>query len=428
MSVNPDDQANASTFTQLLRYAIVETWKEIQALQRDPPTSAFFRPPSPLGIDMVFTLAAYLTHLIDIGQWRESGTDLSANRRSSSYMGQAFMDEGSVLGHVPLMQTIQALDYFWYQHGNAWEVPVEGVFDEASRDVIAVFQPWSVTYFSERLARIEAKERLKRDAARAGLPPTRRLPHDPDPGSIKITRNAALAQLTAWQPRLPGSDGLGNPTTESARMLAEQHLIAGFTGHWFMAAPADTFAALHRAADYAVLGLPSDPALHAWTYEQWQHVAIAAKHQALGDTLWELRRETWDHNRIRPVNWLICRIRILDLFHHGGRDDEIRELMETCRLGLFAEQLPSELQPDFPLMRNWYHLLHAIVHRDQPRFDEHLIERQSLLADHWKRGGGIAAVSLFDLGGLALLRTARLRGLKPVTFGGAYLTRELQSI
>lgn len=233
--------------------------------------------------------------------------------------------------------------------------------------------------------------------------------------------------MTAWKPRLPGTDGLGNPTTETARMLADQHLIVAFTGHWFMAIAADTMKAMQRACDYAAYGLPSDPVLHAWTYEQWQHVAIAAHHKTLGDTLWELRRETWDHNRIRPVNWLICRIRILDLLHHGGTESDLRDLLEKCRLGLFAEQLPSELQPDFPLMRNWYHLLHAIIHRDQPKFDDRLVERQGLLADHWKRGGGIAPVSLIDLGGWALLRTAKLRGLKPAAFESEYLPRDLQA-
>ncbi len=336
------------------------------------------------------------------------------------------MDEGIEFAQVPLMQTLKALDFYWLDRGNDWEVPPEGVFDDASRAVIAVFQPWYVKYSADRLARIEAIQRLKRNADRARLPLSRRLPHDPDPSSINITRNAALAQLTTWQPRLPGTDGLGNPTNDSARMLAEQHLIAAFTGHWFMATAGDTMTAMQRACDYAAHGLPSDPALHAWTYEQWQHVAIAARHKVLGDTLWELNRETWDHNRIRPVNWLICRIRILDLLHHGGTESELRDLLEKCRLGIFAEQLPSELQPDFPLMRNWYHLLHAIIHPDQPKFDERLVERQALLVEHWTRGGGIAAVSLMDLGGLALLRTAHLRGLKPALFDSAYLPRDMQ--
>ena len=206
---------------------------------------------------------------------------------------------------------------------------------------------------------------------------------------------------------------------------AEQHLIAALTGHWFLAPVADILAAMRRGCDYAVRGLPSDPVLHAWTYEQWQHLAIVAQHQPMMDLLWSLRREDWDTNRIRPVNWLICRIRLLDLLHRGGGEDEVRDLLEKLRLGLFVEQLPSELEVDLPLMRNWYHVVRGIVLRDQSIIDQRLAERQGLLAEHWTRGGGIAPVSLLDVGGWALLRTARLRGLKPAVAENAYLPREV---
>ena len=425
MSVNPYDQANASTFTQLLRSTIIETWKEIQALQRDPMASAFYRPPSPLGLDMVTTLATYLNHVIDIGEWRIAGTELSSTSRSSHFLGQAFSDEGNVFGHVPLMQTLEALDYFWLRNGNAWDHPTEGVFDDASRAVLAVFRPWSVKYFADRRARIEAHQKKQREAVRARLPPSRMLPHDPDPESVNTYHQYSRDELTKWQPRLPGTDGLGNPTAETARHLAEQHLISALTGHWFLKPIADTLAGLRRGCDYAVRGLPHDPALHAWSYEQWQHIAIAVQHQPLLDILWGLRREEWDHNRIRPVNWLVGRIRLLDLLHHDGTPDDLRDLLEKLRLGLFVEQLPSELEVDLPLMRNWYHIVRGIVLRDQSIIDQRLAERQGLLAEHWTRGGGIAPVSLLDVGGWALLRTARLRGLKPAVAESAYLPREV---
>ena len=112
---------------------------------------------------------------------------------------------------------------------------------------------------------------------------------------------------------------------------------------------------------------------------------------------------------------------MLDLLQRSGTDTEVRELLEKCRLGLFVEKLPAELEPDLPLMRCWYHLLRAIILRDQAAFNQRLAERHELLAAYWKRGGGIAPLSLVDLGGLALLRTATARGLQPTPVDLPYL-------
>ncbi len=422
----PFAKADATTFTACLRYAIVETWREMQLLSTDQERSSFHLTDNPIGIEELFTLDCYLKHLLDISQWRAEEKVLSYNERSSNYLGQFFMDAGSEFRGIPLMRMLKLLDHYWLNNGNAWDVPPDGVLDDACRAVAAEFPAWSHRFRAERLVRIHAVQKRRRDEARARLPPSRMLPHDPDPESVNTYQQYSRDELAKWQPRLPGTDGLGNPTTDSARQLAEQHLIAALTGHWFLAPIADTLAGLRRGCDYAVRGLSSDPALHAWTYEQWQHVAIVAQHQPLTEMLWNLRRETWDHARIRPVNWLVGRIRLLDLLHHDGTPDDLHDLLEKLRLGLFVEQLPSELEPDLPLMRNWYHVLRGIVLRDPTIIAERLAERQHLLTDHWTRGGGIAPVSLIDLGGWALLRTARLRGLTPAAIESEYLPREVQ--
>ena len=263
-------------------------------------------------------------------------------------------------------------------------------------------------------------------AASSGPVSYRQLPHAPHAPSLHIIGNAAVGFIHDFAARLPGNDGLGDPSPAEARSLAEQCLIAAMFGHWLLAGPAVTLDALGRACSYARIGIPGDPALHAWTYEQWQHVSIGARHAALGDTLWGLARSTWDTNRIRPVNWLVCRIRILDLMHHEGLESEIRGLLEMSRIGLFDDPLPPELAADTPLMQCWHHLLHAIVHHDVSAFDRGMAERQGLLAEHWSRGGGLAAVSLLDLGGLALLRTARRRGLQPSVVDHPYLPEDIQ--
>ena len=76
---------------------------------------------------------------------------------------------------------------------------------------------------------------------------------------------------------------------------------------------------------------------------------------------------------------------------------------------LFVDRLPSELEPDLPLMRNVHHLLAALVVRDAVAFGERLTERLALRTAHFERGGGIAPSSLIDLQALAYLRLARQR-------------------
>lgn len=338
--------------------------------------------------------------------------------RSAMSRGRTFVDDWPLPDDASITRQLHQVDWCFRNLNGPPPMPADGqILDRAALAAVALYQAWRPSFDQAH----QAQQSAFQVAREATAPPHRQLPHRPDPQSLIMARDHASGAI-----KLAANSNYSPRSAAEVAALASSHLIHGLVGHWLYLDRGAVRADLDRAADLMASVLPDIP-LHAWQYEQWQHVAIAIGHTKLANALWALRRQEWDHDRIRPVNWLICRIRILDLFHHGGREDELRELMEKCRLGLFAEQLPSELQPDFPLMRNWYHLLHAIVHRDQPKFDERLLERQGLLAEHWKRGGGIAAISLLDLGGLALLRTARLRGLKTAAFDSAYLPRELQA-
>ena len=425
MNPPPFPEVTRTTFAPCLRYAIQETWKELRLLESNPTASAFRSDIDYFGPwAMRIALRAYLNHMVEIGRWRTSDNAPSASRIIGSYHGQALSDEGNEFQHVPVMRTLRSLDSYTLHHVLDWDVPADGVFDAETEAAILAFQPWDQEQDRQVDAFRAASEATKQQH-QAAAQPIRHLPHAPHVPSLDIIARAAADSLRAFAERLPGSDGLGDPTPAQARSLAEQHLITALVGHWRLAAPADTRAALGTACAYARIGLPSDPVLHAWTYEQWQQVAIAAGHTGLADTLWGLALSTWDTNRIRPVNWLICRIRILDLLHHGGSAADLRGLLEMSWLGLFADPLPSELAADTPLMQSWHGLLAAIIERDVLAFDRGLAERQRLLAEHWTRGGGLAAVSLADLGGLALMRTARLRGMQPTVADFPYLPADL---
>jgi hypothetical protein len=346
-----------------------------------------------------------------------SGSWPSEPIRMTMSRGHTFVDDWPLDPDEPLTVLIEGVDTaFLHLHARP-PLPADGqVLDEPARSAVARYIAWRQGYDAEQV-----QERAARVAKReASAPPHRNLPHRPDPRSLLAARTYAHDHISI------GTDpaGIERPTPSQQHDLAGSYLTRGMVDHWLQRDPAGIRSDLSHAAGRMALALPTVQ-IHAWEYEQWQHLAVAVGHRGLLDALWALRREEWDTNRIRPVNWLICRIRILDLLHQGGSEAELRGLLEMSWIGLFADPLPPELAVDTPLMRNWHELLHAILDRDTAAFDRHLATRQDLLAAHWTRGGGIAPLSLADLGGLALVRTARARGLTPATPGLPYLAFDL---
>ena len=79
------------------------------------------------------------------------------------------------------------------------------------------------------------------------------------------------------------------------------------------------------------------------------------------------------------------------------------------------------------MMRNMYHLLRALVERDETAFNTRLSERMPLREAHFTRGGTIAPIALIDVHALALCRLARQRGMKPAA-DHVYLPMQLLDI
>lgn len=335
------------------------------------------------------------------------------NRRMSMSRGRTFVDDWPLDYSHPLTDLLASVDTSFLKISSLPSFPDGRALDDAAHAAIASYLAWRSGWDEEERLR-RSQWSTKREAA---APPHREMPHRPDPPSVMIAGEYSARVLDAWR-----SDAVA--TAQDNRQLADAHLIRGLVDHWLLRDPAQVRSDLSSAAERMALALPTVQ-IHAWEYEQWQHLAIVVAHRGLLDALWALRREEWDTNRIRPVNWLICRIRILDLLHQGGSEAELRGLLEMSWIGLFADPLPPELAVDTPLMRNWHELLRAILDRDTVAFDRHLVLRQVQLAAHWTRGGGIAPLSLADLGGLALVRTARARGLTPATPGLPYLAFDL---
>lgn len=414
-------------FCLALRQAVCDGWAEIQALERDPRHPLHPPVDSPVGYPMAGVLADYLSLMRTIVQRREAGGADPERERMGLACGQRFIDQFCMYqGRPTAMWTLKAIDDEWQRIGNAWAIPADGILDLAARSALEAFAVWAAERERRFRAR-QAEQRLEQAAQAAdGQAERRQLPHQPDARSLLIMDAAAANALAEVASQVDLSDP-ARATPDQARIVMDQVVIRALVEHWAWTGtpPARTLGQLSLACDFAVRGLPGDPALHAWTYEQWQHIALAARHPALSETLWAMRRDTWDTKRIRPVNWLVCRIRILDLLQRGGLDSDLRGLLEMSRIGLFDDPLPSELEPDLPLMRNWHHLLHSLVFRDGAAFIQRLAERQELLAAHWRRGGGVSAAALLDMGGLALARVAASCGLTPAHGDHPYLPRAM---
>lgn len=338
------------------------------------------------------------------------------NVRQGMTRCQVFGDIWALPDDNRLTRLVEGVTFGFLRMTTRPPLPDGRVLDEAAEAAIAAYRAWRPGYEEAKRQEALAWEAKVNPAARP-------MPHNPDPDALDDVRLYANSVIYACEDPV-NTAWIAHPTSSQQQDFANAFLARGLIHHWLRRDPTQVRSDLSSAAERMALALPTVQ-IHAWEYEQWQHLAIVVAHRGLLDALWALRREEWDTNRIRPVNWLICRIRILDLLHQGGSEAELRGLLEMSWIGLFADPLPPELAVDTPLMRNWHELLRAILDRDTVAFDRHLVLRQVQLAAHWTRGGGIAPLSLADLGGLALVRTARARGLTPATPGLPYLAFDL---
>lgn len=352
---------------------------------------------------------------LDIATLLDSpSTEWPTERERSNMMScdHTFVDDWPLHPDAPITNTLFHVAWCFRHLAQPPPRPSDAqpVLNAEARAAAIRYREWRPSFDRAQ----EVEQNAIRAAREASAPAHRVLPHQPDPPSLLLARTHANDEIERAT-----TNKTSRRTPEETAALAGSHLSRGLVDHWLRKPFTQVRADLERAADLMATALPNVP-LHAWLYEQWQHLAIAINHPKLMSALWSLRQSDWNNDRIRPVDWLVCRIRMLDLLQRSDTDQELHELLEKLRLGLFVEKLPSELDTDLPLMRCWYHLLRAIILRDKTIFDQRLQERHELLATYWKRGG-IAPVSLVDLGGLALLRTARKRDLQVGQIDRPYL-------
>jgi hypothetical protein len=368
-------------------------------------------------------------------QFRKRSTDLvgGSEERECSYILTCLLAiRQSIIEECPPSIAQRKSESFLRLVNDGWDPkdPLSEILYEVmgyyfSHQYISVGEPSSIP--PGRLERIRdsclaVRRRFQRDdeAKRnrhATHPDVLTMPHDPDKRSVDIAREAALGFVDA--------EGGRADAARAARDhrflwdLSQQWLIVGLTDHWYKRPLSAVAFALRRGLVLAGEAIAAGYPAHAWDVSYRFLEAVALRVDGVAQRLIELHPEVWDHAGIKPVHWLVLRIRC-GFALYRDRDQDLDRLLDDLQVAVFVDQLPAELADDLPELRNAYWLLKSLRMRDAAAFDRHLGERMAIRAASFRRGGAIAPMALCDLHALGLCRFARQRGMA-VTVEHVYL-------
>jgi Immunity protein 49 len=238
-------------------------------------------------------------------------------------------------------------------------------------------------------------------------------PHKPDLKSLQQQRDWALAEIAAKDEPKRIQQAKDMRDVEFFTGLSGAYAIAGFTAYAAKQLLSDVARLLRRYCDLALTARQLGWQPHVWYVQDHLHAAIMVQHRELADYIARQNPEKeWDGGRARPVDWLIARLRITaDVWR--GEQRWLKTHLEDQRLGVLVDKREPELEPDLPLMRNWYFIQKALIERDGAAFNAALSERMPLLAAHFTTGGTQTPAALIDTHGIALCRLARQRNIEP---------------
>lgn len=247
------------------------------------------------------------------------------------------------------------------------------------------------------------------------------MPHHPDYESFRCMRHAAQLYLEEHEPQRESEFLRGNG--EGFRMLGDQRLVQGMIGYLYDMPLPEVAHHLRKGLADIRIAFELKAALHAWQVWDYFLYAAAVNDRPLAHSLASMPEDVWWNREIKPVPWLIRQVKAAFAIYRKEETVASRHLHDLHVL-TFKEELPPELQPNLPEIRNYYRLLESILKKDSVVFNKSLEERTEIRADSFRRGGTIAPIALLDLHGLGLSRMARDRGIS-VTIQHVYLPLEL---
>lgn len=389
-------------YGELLK-AIRMTWDHIVQLYDDghyDPTANQSR-----SVYLLRNSRRFMDQLYQIRENLRTRAFPSERERQGAYLGQMLYDwEDSPL-------TDQLLYVFTdYLRQDRIELKAIPAVEEDIDAIRRQFEAWKEVFRAEETLRREAE--LKQRAEQSAMNDWRMMPHLPDPRSMILQREDSIERRKKNDADGPLAAARAAQGSNFFKALSSACFIEGYTDYLVNRPVNEVVSHLRRGCEHAAQAIEYGFTAHAWQINDYLHEAIAVNHAKLAETVIRLRQSDWDTNRIRPVNWLITRIRIvMDLYQK--KESDLQVLLENERKGLFDEKLPSELDPDLPEMRNFYELLKALVERNESAFNQALAARMPIREAHFQRGGTVAPIALLDVHGLALCRLARKRSIKP---------------
>jgi hypothetical protein len=206
----------------------------------------------------------------------------------------------------------------------------------------------------------------------------------------------------------------------------EQWLVRGFVGYLYEE-PAPKLAEMFRRSllDFRT-AFELGAVASAWDVWDWFLYSLAVSDTASAHFLASMPEDVWWKPWVRPISWLVVRLKALFAIFDGHGTQAAR-LLARLRALVFDEPLPPELKDDTPDIQNDWKLLDALHRRDAAGFTSALEFRENFRAAMFRIRGGAAPVGLMDLDGLGLCRLARERGME-IPFRHPYLPFELSDV
>jgi hypothetical protein len=234
----------------------------------------------------------------------------------------------------------------------------------------------------------------------------RTMPHKPVVDDFPCLRHMAQITIEESKPRIAGAFHEGNG--EFFRILGEQYVILGLIAHLFEEPTAAIAAHLRSGLRHVRTAIELRCVLNAWWVWDYLLYALAASDRALAHGISALPDEQWFNKDIKPVPWLIRQNQAVFALL---RSDAMRAKRYVADVLVMThdEQLPEELEPDLPSIRNSARLLEALQQNNATAFNAYLDARMEIRAAYFD--GMIAPIALLDLHGLGLCQLARDREL-----------------
>ena len=205
--------------------------------------------------------------------------------------------------------------------------------------------------------------------------------------------------------RLDAGDGAFFKKTD------DQWLLLGMLDYFYEAPPEKVAEKIRRGLADMCTAMGLWEPFNAWEIRDLFLYALAVNDTESARFISTMPEDIWYRSDARTVHWLVQQDQAAFALHHR-EEKEAAALLRNVRAMTFDQDLPVELKPDLPHIRNLVELLEAVQAEDGKAFQDHLEKRMKLRTDLYANGGECVPIALIDLHALGVCRMANDRDMK----------------